>query len=47
MKKEKQQRVRKKTELKSNKGLTKENKECMKEAEKIKEIQEHGYSRRK
>jgi hypothetical protein len=33
--------------LKSNKGLAKENKGCVKEAEKIKEIQKHGYSRRK
>jgi len=33
IRKEKQQRVRRKTEVKSNKGLAKENKGCMKEAE--------------
>jgi hypothetical protein len=32
--------------VKSNKGLAKENKECVKMAERIKEIQKHGYSRR-
>jgi len=47
IRKEKQQRARKKKEIKSNKGLAKENKGYMKEAERIKEIQKHGHSRRK
>jgi hypothetical protein len=33
--------------VESNKELAKENKGCMKEVERIKEIQKHGYCRRK